>query len=275
MDEHASFGAWIQRRRRALDLTQAELAELVGCALGTIRKIETDERRPSKQIAARLAEQLRLAPQELAVFLKAARAEVGAERLAPLIQPVPPAVDPAVLPRGTVTFLFTDIEGSTQLWERHQQSMGPALARHEALLHRAITAAGGVVFKLVGDATCAAFASAHDALAAVLAAQRALHAEAWGAIGMLGVRMALHTGVVEQRGGDYFGLPLSRVARLLSVGHGGQILLSLATEQLVREQLPPEVALHDLGVHRLKDLSLPEQIFQVVAPDLPSSFAPL
>jgi hypothetical protein len=87
--------------------------------------------------------------------------------------------------------------------------------------------------------------------------------------------MALHTGVVEERGGDYIGLPLSRVARLLSAGHGGQILLSLATEQLVREHLPPQVALLNLGVHRLKDLSLPEQIFQLLAPDLLSSFPPL
>jgi predicted ATPase/class 3 adenylate cyclase len=275
MHEHASFGAWIQRRRKALDLTQAELAERVGCAVGTVRKIETDERRPSKQIAARLADQLQLAPEELALFLKAARAEVGVDRLAPPTQLVPPpTVAAASLPHGTVTFLFTDIEGSTQLWQRHPQAMGAVVARHEALLRGAITAAGGVVFKLVGDAICAAFASAQDALTAVLAAQRAIHAEAWGTIGPLGVRMALHTGVVEERGGDYFGLPLSRVARLLSAGHGGQILLSLATEQLVREQLPPEVALRDLGVHRLKDLSLPEQIFQLVAPDLPSTFAP-
>jgi predicted ATPase/class 3 adenylate cyclase len=275
MDEHASFGAWIQRRRKALDLTQAELAERVSCALGTIRKIETDERRPSKQIAARLADQLHLAPDQRSVFLQAARAEVGVDRLAPLAQLVPPTVAAASLPRGTVSFLFTDIEGSTQLWERHPQAMGAVVARHEALLREAITAAGGVVFKLVGDAICAAFASAQDAVTAVLAAQRALQAQAWGTIGPLGVRMALHTGVVEERRGDYFGLALSRVARLLSAGHGGQILLSLATEQLVREQLPPEVALRDLGVHRLKDLSLPEQLFQLVAPDLPSSFPPL
>jgi predicted ATPase/class 3 adenylate cyclase len=275
MSEYVSFGAWLQRRRKALDLTQAELAERVGCALGTIRKIETDERRPSKQIAARLANQLQLAPEQQAVFLKAARAEVGADRLAPptQIQPLPTAV--VLLPRGTVTFLFTNIESSTQLWERHPQVMGAVVARHEALLREAITAASGVVFKLVGDAICAAFASAQDAVTAALAAQRMLQAEAWGAIGPLGARMALHTGVVEERGGDYVGLPLNRVARLLSAGHGGQILLSLATEQLVREHLPPAVALRDLGVHRLKDLSLPEQMFQLVAPDLPSSFPPL
>src|SRR5262245_61014977 len=100
MHEHASFGAWIQRRRRALDLTQAELAERVGCALGTVRKIELDERRPSKQIAARLADQLQLPSEELAVFLKAARAEVGVDRLAPPTQLVPPLVAAALLPRG-------------------------------------------------------------------------------------------------------------------------------------------------------------------------------
>src|SRR5215211_519249 len=98
MHEHASFGAWIQRRSKALDLTKADLAERIGCALGTVRKIETDERRPSKQIAARLADQLQLASGELAVFLKAARAEVGVDRLAPATQLVPsPALDAALL----------------------------------------------------------------------------------------------------------------------------------------------------------------------------------
>src|SRR5262245_41730891 len=110
MDVHSPFGAWLQRRRKTLDLTQAELAERVGCALGTIRKIELDERRPSKQIAARLADQLQLAPDQRAAFLRAARAEVGVDRLAPPTQLVPPTVGEATLPRGTVTFLFTDIE---------------------------------------------------------------------------------------------------------------------------------------------------------------------
>src|SRR6266540_3973345 len=276
MDEHASFGARMGRRRKALDLTQAELDKRIGCALGTIRKIETDERRPSKQIATRLADQLRLAPEELAVFLKAARAEVGVDRLAPPAQLVPPpTVAAALLPRGTVTFLFTDIEGSTQLWERHPQAMGTVVARHEALLREAIAAAGGVVFKLVGDAICAAFASAQDAVTDVLSAQLALQAEAWGAIGPLGVRMALHTGVVEERGGDYFGLPLSRVARLLAAGHGGQILLSLAIEELVREQLPPDAELYNLGDHQFKDLTYSERIFQLVTHDLRADFPPL
>src|SRR5689334_8015193 len=102
MDEHASFGAWMGRRRKALDLTQAELAERVGCALGTIRKIETDQRRPSKQIAARLADQLRLAPDERTAFLKAARGEVALDRLGLPTQLVPPTAVAAALPRGTI-----------------------------------------------------------------------------------------------------------------------------------------------------------------------------
>jgi predicted ATPase len=153
--------------------------------------------------------------------------------------------------------------------------MGACVARHEALLREAITAAGGVVFKTVGDAVYAAFASALDAVSAAVAGQRALSTEAWNLSSPLLIRMALHSGVVEARGGDYLGLPLSRVARLLAAGHGGQILLSLAIAELVREQLPPEVLLRDLGSHRLKDLSLPEQIFQLVVPNLLTDFPPL
>ena len=181
----------------------------------------------------------------------------------------------APLPTGTVTFLFTDIARSTQLWEQHQQAMSVALPRHDAILRDVVAAHGGAIFKQVGDAVCAAFPTALDALAAALDAQRALAAEAWGAIGPLRVRMALHSGAAEERDGDYFGLPLSRVARLLAAGHGGQVLLSLATAELVRDHLPPDVTLRDLGSHRLRDLTRPDRIFQLVAPDLPADFPPL
>src|SRR6185295_11411371 len=126
-----------------------------------------------------------------------------------------------------------------------------------------------------GDAICAAFARATDALTAALAAQRALQSERWGATGPLRVRMALHTGVVETRDGDYVGHPLNRLARILATGHGGQMLLSQATQELVCDILPPEVALRDLGAHRLKDLTRAEHIFQLVTADLPSDFPPL
>jgi len=130
------------------------------------------------------------------------------------------------LPSGTITFLFTDIEGSTRHWERHPEAMWAALGRHHGLLRDAIEARGGYIFKTVGDAVCAAFETAPDALAAAVAAQHALQAERWGDLGRLLVRMALHTGAAEARDGDYFGASLSRVSRLVSAGHGGQVLLS-------------------------------------------------
>jgi predicted ATPase/class 3 adenylate cyclase len=182
----------------------------------------------------------------------------------------------ANLPTGTVTFLFTDIEGSTKLWERNPESMRAALTRHDAILREAIEEHSGFVFKTVGDAFCAAFPTAQDALGAALAAQRALFSEEYDeGIGSLRVRMALHTGAAEERGEDYFGPPVNRVARLLSVGHGGQVLLSLPTQQLVRDQLPADIHLSDLGERRLKDLSRPERVFQLAASDLPSEFPPL
>jgi LuxR family maltose regulon positive regulatory protein len=181
----------------------------------------------------------------------------------------------AALPTGTVTFCFSDIEGSTQLWEQHPQAMPAALARHDAILRQAVSMYGGVVFKTVGDGMHAAFARASDALAAALAAQRALHAEPWGATGPLRVRMALHTGTAELRGDDYFGPSLNRVARILALGHGGQILLSHATHDIVADDLPAQTTLRDLGEYQLKDLSRPGYLFQVVTPDLPASFPPL
>ncbi len=174
-------------------------------------------------------------------------------------------------PSGTVTFLFTDIEGSTKRWDQFPELMGAVVARHDALLRSAIESHGGYVFKTVGDAFCAAFDTAPRALDAVIEVQRALPREQWGAVGPIRVRMSLHTGTAEERDGDYFGPPLNRVARLLA-GHGGQTLLSLATAELVRDTLPDGVSLRDMGEHRLKDLQRPEHVFQLVVPDLQSDF---
>ncbi|MBN2148666.1 MAG: tetratricopeptide repeat protein [Anaerolineales bacterium] len=177
---------------------------------------------------------------------------------------------------GTITFLFTDIEGSTRLWEGHPEAMKGALARHDQILRTVIEANGGHIFKTMGDAFCAAFGVAPDALQAALDAQRGLQAEAWeGGIEAIRVRMALHTGTVQAREGDYFGPPLNRVARLLAAAHGGQVLLSLAAQELVRDCLPPSVSLRDMGSHRLKDLFRTEHIYQLIAPGLPQEFPPL
>jgi class 3 adenylate cyclase len=170
-----------------------------------------------------------------------------------------------------LTFLFTDVEGSTKLWEQHPEAMRTALARHDVLLRQAVQAGHGTVFKTVGDAFCAVFTSAAEAVAASLAAQRALAAEVWGET-PLRVRMALHTGIAIEQNGDYLGPTINRLSRLLSAGHGGQILLSQATAEQVRDSRP---GLRDLGEHRLKDLNSPEHIFQLLASDLPTDFPPL
>ncbi|HJQ30424.1 MAG TPA: tetratricopeptide repeat protein [Rubrobacter sp.] len=173
---------------------------------------------------------------------------------------------------GALTFLFTDVEGSTSLWERNPKAMSEALSRHDEILRTAIENHNGQVFKTVGDAFHATFAAAPDALEAALEAQRALVRAEWAETGPLRVRIALHTGAAEERDGDYFGPSLNRVSRLLSAGHGGQVLLSFATRELVREQLPEDTGLRDLGERRLKDLSGPEHVFQLTASDLPSAF---
>ena len=175
----------------------------------------------------------------------------------------------------TITFLFTDIEGSSRLWERFPEAMARALARHDHLMREVCRSHRGEVFKTMGDAFCVAFANVPDAARAALAAQRGLAAENWDETCSIRVRIAMHTGEAEERDGDYFGRTLNRVARLLAAGHGGQTLFSQAAAERVADALPPGVTLRDLGERRLKDLTRPERIYQLVAPDLPSEFPPL
>ena len=186
---------------------------------------------------------------------------------------------PATLPTGTVTLLFTDIQGSTENWERFPDAMRAALERHDALLRLAIERPEGSVFKTVGDAFCAAFSTAESGVLAALEAQRAIFAEDWSrfdpAFPAVRVRMGLHTGVAQERGGDYFGRPVNRCARLEAAANGGQVVLSQATQTLVRESLPPGCSLRDCGEHRLKDLLHSEHVFQLLAPDLPDVSTPL
>ena len=179
------------------------------------------------------------------------------------------------LPTGTVTFLFTDVEDSSRLWESYQGAMSEALARHDEILRAVIEANNGRVVKTTGDGFHAAFWTATDALEAALEAQRTLLGEEWAGIDPLRVRMALHTGATEERDGDYYGPAVNRAARLMSAGHGGQVLLSSPTQELVRDTLPAGASLRDLGERRLKDLFRPERVYQLAAPDLPSEFPPL
>ena len=187
-----------------------------------------------------------------------------------------PVTTVAETPTGTVTFLFTDIPGYSKTWEQQPQVLQAALSRLDALLRAAITARRGYIFKTVGTNYYAAFATPAAGVAAAIRAQHDLIQEPWPApIGPVKVRMALHTGAPEVREGDYFGPPLNRVARLQAIGHAGQILLSTVTAELVREVLPVEIGLRDLGVHRLKDVMYPERVRQVAVPFLPQDFPPL
>ncbi len=183
-------------------------------------------------------------------------------------------------PSGTVTFLFTDIEGSTTLAQQYPEALPNLLARHHAILRQAIQAHHGYVFQVIGDAFCAAFPTASDALRAAIAAQQLLQQEVWTPA-PIAVRMGLHSGaakteVLDERGGDYSSYStLARVQRVMSSAHGGQILMSNSSAELVREELPEEVSLRDMGLHRLKGFLHPEHLWQVVASHLAQDFPPL
>lgn len=174
-----------------------------------------------------------------------------------------------------ITFLFTDIEGSTKLWESHPDAMRLALRQHDALLKEIFKKHRGQIFKTLGDAFCVAFSEISDALAATLEAQCALQKETYETIGRLRVRMALHTGSAEARDGDYFGPTLNRCARLLAIAHGDQILISSASESHLRPLLNEATRLIAMGEHRLRDLAKPERVYQIVHPELPREFPPL
>jgi predicted ATPase/class 3 adenylate cyclase len=176
---------------------------------------------------------------------------------------------------GTVTFLFTDLEGSTRLWEDFPDAMQDALARHDALLRDAILARNGRIVKMRGDGVHAVFGSAHDALGAAAGAQRAIAEEPWDATGPLRVRMGVHTGDAELREGDYYGTAVNRAARLMDLAAGGQILVSLATTELARDTLDHGLEFVDLGEHRLRNLARAERVFQLAGPGLPDVEPPL
>jgi class 3 adenylate cyclase len=169
------------------------------------------------------------------------------------------------MPVGTVTFLFTDIEGSTRLWQEDEASMRQAVARHDQLLRDVVAGHGGVVFSTMGDGLAAAFQTASAAISCAVEAQRLLDLESWGTARPVRVRMGLHTGEAELRERDYFGTAVNRAARLVAVGHGGQILCSSVTAELAGES----VVLVDLGEHRLRDLDRAMHVFQVAGGSSP------
>jgi class 3 adenylate cyclase len=179
------------------------------------------------------------------------------------------------LPMGTVTFLFTDIEGSTQLLQHLGERYPNMLEEYRSLVRRAFQKDSGYEVDTQGDAFFVAFARASEAIGAAVEMQRTLASHAWPQGVLVRVRMGLHTGEPEFTSEGYVGLDVHRAARIMSAGHGGQILLSATTRELAEPELPAEVSLRDLGEHRLKDLQRPTRLFQVVIADLPADFPPL
>ncbi len=218
---------------------------------------------------------VRPATLELATDDTNADGEEQAVREGAHMSAIPQRETPGSLPTGTVTFVFTDIEGSARRWDRDRAAMEQAVRRHDELVRTAIVEHGGHIFKTMGDEFCAAFTRPEDAIAAILDAQRALVSEDFSSVDELRVRAAINTGIADERGGDYFGPAVNRVARLLTIGHGGQVLVSGVTADVVQEALPSQASLRDLGDHRLRDLTRPERVYQLLAPDLVAEFPPL
>ena len=229
MGEIFSFGVWVRRRRKALDLTQDALARRVGCALSMIRKIEADERTPSRQIATLLASALEVPAAEREQFLHAARAELAVDQLAAptaTAAPEPPLVSAC---RAAPSPSCSPISrAAPRLWEHEPEQMRLALARHRCdPAHAPSPPTAGMRYKTIGDAFQAAFAFPAHAVAAALAAQRALAARTGRPARPVRVRMGIHVGPAVAEGSDYSTThTLNRVARIMAAGHGGQILLS-------------------------------------------------
>ncbi len=178
------------------------------------------------------------------------------------------------VPLGIVTFLFTDIEGSSLLWERSPDAMAAVIARHDQLLTSLCAEKNGYVFKRMGDGICVAFETPLSALTTAIRIQHALAIECWQGIPRLKVRIGIHTGVAVWRENDYFGQTLNRISRIMSAAHGGQILISGLTTELLKDFPSNDWSLRHLGEHRLKGLERPEHLYQVLSKNLESHFAP-
>ena len=279
MAESQTFGRWFRHRRRELDLTQEELARQVGCASITIRKLEGDEMRPSKQLAESLAGPLGISLSQRDDFVRFARRELKEgwnSQIASAFETADSSVTSEPhFPSGTVHLLFTDIGGSTQLVQRLGEAYVHVLEQHQRILRNTFTKWNGSEVSTHGDSFFAVFPRATDAISAAVEAQHVLANEKWTEDVRLQVRMGIHTGEPTLVNQDYVGVDVHRAARICAAAYPGQVVLSNETRVIVERQLPPDVSLRELGRYRLKDLNEPEHLHQVVMTDLPSDFPPL
>ena len=276
-EQFVTFGELLKYLRRQARITQRELAIAVGYSDTQISRMEQNQRVPDATTLTALfvpALYIEQEPKWVIRLLELAKSAHGDSTLVADVNDKPGTLHD--LPSGTVTFLFTDIEGSTKLSQQHPDAMPDLLARHHEILNQAIEAHKGYVFQIVGDSFSAAFHSAIDALNAALDAQRYLRNEAWTPASIK-VRMGIHTGTAQlNEEKQYSGYTtLASTQRIMSAGHGGQVLLSGTTRELVRDILPKDSELHDLGEKRLKDLLRPEHLYQLNITGLLTTFPPL
>jgi class 3 adenylate cyclase/tetratricopeptide (TPR) repeat protein len=277
------FGDLLRQLRRAAGWTQAELAERANLSLRGIADLERGiNRHPRRETVLALAEALELPEETRRRFSAAARGRPPDPSVSDLLLPPTSTAEhsglkgdllpPPTFPTGTVTFLFTDIEGSTQLLRHLGDRYGAVLSEHRRLLRKAWADHSGAEVDTAGDGFFVAFPTAPAAVAAAAAATRALARHSWPEDGALRVRMGLHTGSPQLAEDHYVGLDVHRAARIAAAGHGGQILISPTTRELVANTLPEGATLRDLGTYQLKDFTQPEHLYQLILPGLPDTF---
>lgn len=276
------FGETLKRLRLAAELSQSELAAMAGLSLRGISDLERGAHPNPRPVTVRmLADALSLSASDREVLFASARGStppssvphaIGGTTSEPGVADPPASSSP---PTGTATFLFTDIEGSTQLLQRLDARYADLLADHGRLLRAAFAAHRGYVVDTQGDSFFVSFPTAPEAVTAAVEGTRALAAHSWPDGVDVRVRMGIHAGAPQVVGTQYVGIDVHRAARIAAAGYGGQILLSEAVTGLVRNALPGDISLRDLGEHRLKDLHQAERLSQLILPDLPSDFPPL
>ncbi len=274
----------LARRAVSLDPVREDAnRELIRLLMATgqmeaaLRQYREYERVLDQEVGEAPGTTLRQFSQHIEAQLAQSRPTLDLRAVATFPPPAPAAPAPSALPTGTVSFLMTDIEGSTILLEKAGDAFRSALSSHHALLRREFRRNGGQEVKEAGDSFLVVFSSVGDAMTCAIACQRSLDTQPWPeAVGRLVVRMAVHTGDVELDAGEYHGPMLHHAARMLSVAHGGQILVSEASAGLLKRDLDPQVRLKDLGVWRLRDVEEPERLFMAVYPQMArEEFAPL
>jgi len=267
--EHLTFGEWLHKQRRALDLSRQNLADQVGCAEITLRRIEAGALKPSKELATVLLEKLGVPKVEVGQWVRFARglAEMPHDPFIPdANKQIPSQASTITLPTGTVTFLYSDLVGFTRRFEHDPDTALELLAHHDQLLHPLMAEFGGKVFNVRGDNFVVAFTDPLRAVEAAVYARSLIEKEDWGAVGPVQTKMTLHVGQAKTHpGGGYVSLSLGYLERMERLAaQSGQIILSQAMADAVRAHLSKKIQLVDLGEHVISTREPAMHLFQLV-----------